>query len=187
MLPSIEMMPHWILLYTEQVGGASSRITVPGYNPQRAYVHPSEIPSFVRKRVLDFLEGKQATVPSYLENVLPQKELAAARQSYQELRAAGMNAGEAVMKLGILDRPLSHLVPDFVVGRVAARGCQCTGEEDVLVGIACGEKIGTRYRAVRCHETTARVRAWTPQERREAEAAEKGASQDRLARLRAIA
>ncbi len=185
-LDRLEMMPHWILVYTEQVGGASSRIAAPGYNPAKPYMHPSEVPAFVRKRVIDFLEGIQPVVPSYLENALPQKELLGARQSYRELREAGMNAGEAVMKLGILDRPLSHLVPDYVVGRIVARGCDCCGKEDLLVGIACGEKVGDRYRAVRCHETSANVRALTAKERAAAEAAQKGAARQRLERLRAL-
>ena len=97
----------------------------PGFVEPPPNYHPLELPAFVRKRLIEFLECRYPVPPKYLRNILTTEEAGDARRLYRELRIDGVSAGEAILQLGLVDREKGYNLPNVALARVLRSGCSC--------------------------------------------------------------
>lgn len=129
----------------------------PGFKEPPPNYHPAEVPAFVRKRLIDFLENRYPIPPRYLRNLIPPSEVALARRIYRQLRAGGMEQGDTVLEMGLMARNLGYNLPEANVCRILARGCDCVTTASIITSSSAGEPVEDDLFVIRCHEALAAI------------------------------
>lgn len=144
---------------------------------------PSEMPTYVVRRLISFLKGRHPIPPRVLHSILPPNEAQAVREEFNQLVASGLTPGEAIIRLGIVTKYPAMSVPGVAYAKILRAGCSCladidTTKEEGLVPFTAGEELDPDHRILWCHEF---IRAAVPAAaEREAER-QRAAARERLA------
>lgn len=155
-LSQIRPLRHRILVDVLPLIPTSSAL-FPGFKTPPAAYLPSEVPAYVRKRLLEFLEAIYPIPPKYLRNIIrTAQDIAAARAIYASMRADGMEPGEVILEMGLMSRPFGYNVPEHASARIIASGCDCLEGEvtsnEIVIASSAGEPVSGTARIIWCHE-----------------------------------
>ena len=169
------LLSHRILVSV--VPYAPSDLCWPGFRDPPSEDYGSlEVPTYVRRRLIAFLEARYPVLPRHLDSILPQSEAGSARIAYRKLRSEDYSPDDALRALGLYVTRSVWNSPEALVARILKRGCDCLDPalDAVFIPVACGEPIDSSHRIILCDRVFARVDRGTARD------SERAANRERL-------